>query len=507
MIKSILMVLPPRAGKHLHTPSICGRTTAHALPRPHHLINQQQLIGKDGGQIQTLALHADVIPDSLVGGDHGIARLTIETHGKGTTALLPLVGKLQDAVLHVKARVFGQRLGNDQESLRVCFHAQLGPALGGLGHLVAQIHGSGQLEGTATGNHGLVLDGILDGPQPIAETVLDLVDRVLVGSPQQESAALGMAALLDEGELVLADGHLADLPGEANLGGVHILKGMDGRPAAGQGQPFHVPSLGPAEAEDALLGEQVEGERVDALLVDHDERLPLLAHRPLEVDDRAAPLVEPLALGLDELLPLLGVGVEEAGLDLGLLVLEGDVARHDVAVVEDLGHVGMAAAVVEDEAVDEARVGAHLLLHVHDLDALQVEGGGEGAVHDLHVVGVSALGVLLGGDALDGVHHGLGHLLGQLVVELGLERGGGDAPEQVAVLDGRLAVLAADGDLELVEEFEGGVAGDVVSVRDDAGVQPLGGVSVGLPKELAAKEDGRRGSVSRDVVLLKCEEI
>jgi len=32
-------------------------------------------------------------------------------------------------------------------------------------------------------------------------------------------------------------------------------------------------------------------------------------------------------------------------------------------------------------------------------------------------------------------------------------------------------------------------------------VQPLGGVPVGLPKELAAKEDGRRGSVSRDVVL------
>jgi len=93
-------------------------------------------------------------------------------------------------------------------------------------------------------------------------------------------------------------------------------------------------------------------------------------------------------------------------------------------------------------------------------------------------------------------------LLGQLVVELGLERGGGDAPEQVAVLDGRLvAVLPTDGDLELVEEFEGGIAGDVVSVRDDAGVQPLGGVSVGLPKELAAKEDGRRGSVSRDVVL------
>ena len=350
----------------------------------------------------------------------------------------------------------------------------------------------------------LVFDSVLDSPQPVAESILDLVDGVLVGSPQQEGAALGMAALLDKGELVLANGHLTDLTRKAELVGVHILDGMDGRATAGQGQTLHVPSLGTAEAEDALLGKDVEGEGVNTLLIDHNERLALLADRSLEIDDRTAPLVEPLALGLHELLPLLGIGVEETGLDLRLLVLKGHVARHDVAVVQHLGHVGMTSAVVEDEAIDEARVGAHLLLHVHDLDPMQVEGRVHGAaVHIVHVVDVAFISrlLLLGGDALDGVHHGLGHLLGQLVIELGLEGGGGDAPEQVAVLDGRLAVLPADGDLELVEEFQGGIAGDVVSVRDDAGVQALGGVSVGLPQELAAEEDGRRGSVTRDVVL------
>lgn len=326
---------------------------------------------------------------------------------------------------------------------------------------------------------------------------------MLVGSPQQEGAALGMAALLDKGELVLANGHLTDLTGKAELVGVHILDGMDGRATAGQGQTFHVPSLGTAEAEDALLGKDVKGKGVNTLLIDHNERLPLLADRSLEINDRTAPLVEPLALGLHELLALLGIGVEETGLDLRLLVLKGYVARHDVAVVQHLGHVGMTSAVIEDEAIDEARVGAHLLLHVHDLNPLQVEGCVHGAVHIVHVVDVATITrlLLLGGDALDGIHHGLGHLLGQLVIELGLEGGGGDAPEQVAVLDGRFAVLPADGDLELVEEFQGGIAGDVVSVRDDAGVQALGGVSVGLPQELAAKEDGRRGSVTRDVVL------
>lgn len=42
--------------------------------------------------------------------------------------------------------------------------------------------------------------------------------------------------------------------------------------------------LCPPEGEDAFLGEHVEGEGVDALLVDHDERLAFLAHFPLEFD-------------------------------------------------------------------------------------------------------------------------------------------------------------------------------------------------------------------------------
>lgn len=38
------------------------------------------------------------------------------------------------------------------------------------------------------------------------------------------------------------------------------------------------PHFCPPESEDALLGEHVEGQGVNALLVDDDERLALLAH-------------------------------------------------------------------------------------------------------------------------------------------------------------------------------------------------------------------------------------
>ena len=180
---------------------------------------------------------------------------------------------------------------------------------------------------------------------------------------------------------------------------------MDGRPPARERQPFHVPALRASEAEYPLLREYVERERIDALLVDHHEALAVLANGPLEVHDLTAPLVEPLPLALDEPLALLGGAVEEATLDLRLLVLEGHVARHDVTVRQDLRHVRMTAAVIEHDAVDEAGIGPELALHGHDLDHVQVHGGF----------------AVVGHNALDGVHDRVGYLLGEVVLELGLK--------------------------------------------------------------------------------------
>ena len=56
-------------------------------------------------------------------------------------------------------------------------------------------------------------------------------------------------------------------------------------------------------------------------------------------------------------------------------------------------------------------------------------------------------------------------------------------------------------DLEVVEEFEGGIAGNVESVGNDAGVEALGGVALGLFEEFAAEEDGGGCAVSCYLVL------
>ena len=79
------------------------------------------------------------------------------------------------------------------------------------------MHRRRDLEGPAPGHNGSVLDGVLHGPEAVAHGVLDLVDGVPVRPVQQECAALGVSALLDERELVVPQRHLAHLAGPAEL--------------------------------------------------------------------------------------------------------------------------------------------------------------------------------------------------------------------------------------------------------------------------------------------------
>ena len=74
---------------------------------------------------------------------------------------------------------------------------------------------------------------------------------------------------------------------------------------------LHVAPLGPTERKDALLGEHVERDGVNSLLVYDDEGASvfLRAHLLLEFDDGLNLVVSKLALGGDHLFPILGVFV------------------------------------------------------------------------------------------------------------------------------------------------------------------------------------------------------
>lgn len=145
----------------------------------------------------------------------------------------------------------------------------------------------------------------------------------------EEGDGFGVLDFLDERVLFLAERVLVHEASVTKHGRVEVVDRVLGRPATDELEPLHVATLGAPEGHDALLGEHVEREGVDALLVDEDKGLGLavaddvavrvelgVADELLELDDLADFGVGELALRLDELLALLGGGVEEARVDL-----------------------------------------------------------------------------------------------------------------------------------------------------------------------------------------------
>lgn len=248
------------------------------------------------------------------------------------------------------AGVGSEGLGDNEQGIGKGINAPLGLALDGLLEGVTlEVGGAGDLEGAAAGDDALIDDHVVDAAQAVADGVGDLGDSVGVGALDHEGDGLGIADLLDESVLLLAELLLVDEAGPAEDVGGQVVDAVLGDAAADELQALHVAALGAAQGEDAVLGQDVEGERVDALLVDDDEGLlgVAAADLVLELDDALQLGVDEAALALDQLLALLGARVEEARVDLGLLVLETHVHGQDVGVLEALGHVGVAGAVVE----------------------------------------------------------------------------------------------------------------------------------------------------------------
>ena len=162
------------------------------------------------------------------------------------------------------------------------------------------------------------------------------------------------------------------------------------------GSPLHVTPLGSPEGEDTVLREDVQTERVYALLVDDNEILFLLlgvdglvAHEVFQLNDLLALRIREPALGLDQLFPLFSGRVEEARVDLArqrqsvsadstslhvrFLVFQADVQSENVCVLDAFGHIRMPRTMIQDQTADELRFRGSSVLHLHDLHHVQVD--------------------------------------------------------------------------------------------------------------------------------------
>ena len=66
------------------------------------------------------------------------------------------------------------------------------------------------LKGTGPGHNAPVVNGVLDCAESIANGVLDLANGVAIGAADEKCHRSWLGAVLDKGELVLAENGLVD---------------------------------------------------------------------------------------------------------------------------------------------------------------------------------------------------------------------------------------------------------------------------------------------------------
>jgi hypothetical protein len=235
----------------------------------------------------------------------------------------------------------------------------------------------------------------------------------------------------------------------------------------------------------------------------------LVADVLLELDNLFELGVDEAALGFDELLALFGRGVEEARVDLGLFVFERDVKGEDVGVLEAFGHVRVPGTVIEDETTDETGVGVVLVLHLHDLDHVQV---------DRLKLGLrcrdrgGAIGDGAEADGEDGIDNGCGKRASEAGVDLGREGSIGDGDEggmigrRLVHLEGveELRVsdhVSSDGTQRSATHVDSLLGSMGEAFAEDARVNALARVAFGLLEQLSDEEDDAGGAVAGLFVL------
>ena len=186
------------------------------------------MLGDDGRGVDDLLLHAEVVPDAGVGGDERLARLEVQPHR--LVVHLGLLIEPDDDVHRVVAAVVCQSFWHDEKGIGKGLDAEGLAPLDSLG-VLADLLMRDDFEGAGARNDTSIVNGVLDSAETIADGILDLAESkvlkipnfseiknqkvnlpngVAIRAADQEGDGGWLGAVLDKGELVLAQDGLVD---------------------------------------------------------------------------------------------------------------------------------------------------------------------------------------------------------------------------------------------------------------------------------------------------------
>ena len=316
--------------------------------------------------------------------------------------------------------------------------------------------------------------------QRVVEVALHFVQDVPRRAAEDDGARLGLLAVDEEGEVLLAQLlHLEQTGTGADVLLLELLDAVYDGGAGGSRDAVVIRLSHPSKRGDARFAEVVRGEVAEALLGDHNVGL--------ERGDLRAHALDPVLLHLEQHRPVLLLGDLDVGLVLTLLVLEGAVQEHHAGVLDPARHPA---------GRDDILVHHHALQHAAVVDATAGDLLNLGVLLDVNLLGAVAV---VHRDAHHGVERQVTHERAEARGVLGADARGDDVHEL-------LAVVHVDGERERVDDLDGGVKRLHVRADDDSRVDVLLEEGLGEVENLSREDDDGGGSVA-DLLILRAAEL
>lgn len=427
-------------------------------------------------KLELLLLRHDRLEDALL--EHVVGA---EGHGIDTDegVLLLNLHLLDLAYIfdRVETRVLSQRHGDLLESVSEGSHGVLLDTVDLVSSL-GDLDGASELSGTTTANDVLVLDHVTDDAESIEEAALGLITNGAGTTTDENGDSLRVLALLDQKHLLVrgTEGVFLDDTGLTELIGRDLLETGDDASTSCNSEQLNLDTTNPTDSREVVVHEQMVSLVIETPLAKHDVGTGVL--------DLGDHISEVLLLHLIQLLVVLSRLDFETVLGLGLRGLERAGEDQNLSVVDLLLHLRVREVLIENDTLNELRVGKGATSLGNNLDEVEVD--------------ILTLDV---GDVENGLDGKISEMVLALRHDLGAESSHGAFSQVLVVI-----LLDVDLLLDLLEPVDSNLARLLETICNLERVNALVKQLLGLLEDGASKHNNT-GSAVTDLVILRSRKL